>query len=379
MKTSDSFVWRQIIRISFLATLSAAVFQMNASAQERSENASVPFTRIAVNFAPYLDLGEDETPNPRPPFAGQVVFAARGDDLFVTIADSVQATAQTVSPYWLQVNLESGELHRVERIMESLAEIAGRTTDDRMSLRIAAPGDGSLYAQISINETTAARSPAPPASSRIKLSFFRGSDLIARDESLRTISRDSWRKYLLAPGQARGKDYSRGRCGWLRVGKNWVFIFPADAPGVNTNLYVFPESQPGSPQPTIANADSKQTTGQAPPATMMLAEERAKALSAAKSIFVRSQSGFFTREAMERELLKRPEFKQWGMMITRQEESADLIIEVHRKRFTTRFTFSAFDPQSGRIVASDTASSIGGTIEPKLAARFINMVRAARN
>jgi hypothetical protein len=191
------------------------------------------------------------------------------------------------------------------------------------------------------------------------------------------MRRDSWRKYLLAPGQPRGTDYSRGRCGWLRVGKSLVFVFPADAPRVNTNLYVFRETQPASPQPVVANADSTQSPRQAPPVALRQ-DEKAEALRAAKTIFVRSQSDFFTREAMERELLKRPEFAQWGMTITRQEESADLIIEVHRKRFSTLFTFSALDPRSGRIVASDTASSIGGTIEPKLAARFINMVKPVR-
>jgi hypothetical protein len=377
MKTMRSAIWRRFWRILLLAILLIPAVRIVAFAQKRADSSLSPFKKIAVNFDPYLDAGEDESAGPRPPFAGHVVFAIIGDKLFVTIADSLGRSEQAVSPYWLQVNLESGELLKVEQIAEAQAEIVGKTTADKLSLLIAAPGADTLTAQIAITEATPARSSVPTATSQIRLAFFRGGTLIARDESLRAIRRESWRKYLLAPGQARGTDYSRGRFGWLRVGKSWVFVFPADAPRVNTNLYVFTETQPDSPQPAVANADSTQNSRMASPVAPR-PDEKTETLRAAKTICVRSLSGFFTREAMERELLKRSEFSKWGMTITRQEESADLILEVHRKRFTTRFTFSAVDPRSGRIMASDTASSIGGTIEPKLAARFINMVKAVR-
>jgi hypothetical protein len=377
MKTMRLEIWRRIWRILPLAILLTPAASLPAFAQERADSSLSPFKKIAVNFDPYLDAGEKESANPHKPFAGQVVFAVFGDKLFVTITDSSGGTEQAVSPYWLQVNLESGELIKVEQIAEAHAEVVGKTTADKLSLVIAAPGADALTAQISINEAAPARTSVSPATSQARLAFFRSGTLVARDESLRAMRRDSWRKYLLAPGQPRGTDFSRGRCGWLRVGKNWVFVFPADAPRVNTNLYVFPETQPASPQPVVANADSTQGPRQPSPVALR-PEEKAEALRTAKTIFVRSQSDFFTRGAMERELLKRPEFALWGMTITRQEESADLIIEVHRKRFTTRFTFSAFDTRSGRILATDTASSIGGEIEPKLAARFINMVKAVR-
>src|SRR5262245_16248764 len=374
MKTTRSEIWRRIRRISLLAILLTPAVSMFAFAQERADSSFSPFKKLAVNFDPYLDDGEVGGAGPHKPFAGQVVFAVFGDKLYVTITDPSRGTEQAVSPYWLQVNLESGELLKIEQIAEAQAEIVGKTTADKLSIVIAAPGAEALTAQISINEATPARTSVSPATSQARLAFFRRGTLVARDESLRAMRRDSWRKYLLAPGQPRGTDFSRGRCGWLRVGKNWVFVFPADAPRVNTNLYVFPETQPASPQPVVANADSTQGPRQAAPVALR-PEEKAEALRTAKTIFVRSQSDFFTRGAMERELLKRPEFALWGMTITRQEESADLIIEVHRKRFTTRFTFSAFDTRSGRILASDTASSIGGEIEPKLAARSIHMVK----
>ncbi|HKQ74776.1 MAG TPA: hypothetical protein VJ810_13875 [Blastocatellia bacterium] len=377
MKIRRSSIWRRLWQSLLPAILLTPAASMVAVAQDRAHSPFIPYKKIAVNFDPYLETGEDDGAGPRPPFAGQVVFAVLGDKLYVTIADSSAGAERAVSPYWLQVNLETGELVKTEQIAEAQAEIQGKTAADNLSLLIAAPGVETLTAQISINEATPASISVPPATSQLSLAFFRGGTLIARDESLRAFRRDSWRKNLLAPGQARGTDYSRGRTGWLRVGKSWVFVFPAEAPRVNTNLYVFAETRPVSPQPAISNADPTRNTRPTSSVTLR-PEEKVEALRAAKTIFVRSESGFFTRGAMERELLKRPEFAQWGMSITRQEESADLIIEVHRKRFTTRFTFSAVDPRSGRIMASDTASSIGGEIEPKLAARFINMVKAVR-
>ncbi|HYE71739.1 MAG TPA: hypothetical protein VEF04_00350 [Blastocatellia bacterium] len=75
--------------------------------------------------------------------------------------------------------------------------------------------------------------------------------------------------------------------------------------------------------------------------------------------------------------MKRPEFRRWGMAITRNKENAELIIEVTRKKFSTRFTISVIDPDTNLIIASDSDTSIGGTIEPKLASKFIKQVKAA--
>jgi len=100
-------------------------------------------------------------------------------------------------------------------------------------------------------------------------------------------------------------------------------------------------------------------------------------LCTARIIYLNIRSEYINSEALERELLKRPEFRRWGMAITRNKENAELIIEVTRKKFSTRFTISVIDPDTNLIIASDSDTSIGGTIEPKLASKFIKQVKAA--
>ncbi len=101
-------------------------------------------------------------------------------------------------------------------------------------------------------------------------------------------------------------------------------------------------------------------------------------LRSARSLFVRSRSGFFKGEVFEREILKRSEKEKLELIITRDASEADLIIEVYRKRFSTRFVFSVIEPVTKRVLASDKSSSLGGDIEPDLANLLIKRFKAAR-
>lgn len=101
-------------------------------------------------------------------------------------------------------------------------------------------------------------------------------------------------------------------------------------------------------------------------------------LRAAKTVFVQPKSDYMNREALERELVKHPEFNALGLLVVRDKEEADLILEVYRKKWTTRFTITAIDARTGALVASCQESSIGGDVEPKLAKCFIKQAKAAR-
>ena len=101
-------------------------------------------------------------------------------------------------------------------------------------------------------------------------------------------------------------------------------------------------------------------------------------LRSARLLFVRSRSGLFEGEVFEREILKRSEKEKLELFITRDESQAELIVEVHRKRFSTRFVFSVIEPKTGLVVASDRSSSLGGDIEPDLANLLIKKFKAAR-
>jgi len=101
-------------------------------------------------------------------------------------------------------------------------------------------------------------------------------------------------------------------------------------------------------------------------------------LRSAQTIFIRSKSAYFKPSTLENSLLQQDEFQQWGIVITRDESDADLIIEVGRKLFTTSFIFSVIDPRHKRVVASGRVNSIGGTVEGKITDSFMKKMRSAR-
>jgi hypothetical protein len=101
-------------------------------------------------------------------------------------------------------------------------------------------------------------------------------------------------------------------------------------------------------------------------------------LRAAKLIYVRKKSVYFKAPELENELRKRPEFQRWGLVITRNESDADLIIEVGRKVFTTRFIYTVIDPRTDIVVTTGKLSSLGGTLATKIAKRFIEQMQQVR-
>ena len=111
----------------------------------------------------------------------------------------------------------------------------------------------------------------------------------------------------------------------------------------------------------------------APPVT-----DPATILRNAKLIYVRKKSVYFKAPELENELRKRPEFQRWGLAITRNEADADLIIEVGRKVFTTRFVYTVIDPRTDIVVTTGKLSSVGGTLATKIAKRFIEQMQQVR-
>ncbi len=101
-------------------------------------------------------------------------------------------------------------------------------------------------------------------------------------------------------------------------------------------------------------------------------------LREARMLFIRTRSGFFNREAFEKEIMQRSEKQKLELAITRDELQADLIVEVYRKRFSTRFVFSVIEPRTKQVLASDKSSSLGGEIESDLANLLIKKIKAAR-
>ena len=93
-------------------------------------------------------------------------------------------------------------------------------------------------------------------------------------------------------------------------------------------------------------------------------------LASAKVIFVRSTSVLVGKEVIETKLRKRSEFQALGLVITRDELEADLILEVRHDVFT-KYVYTAIDPRTQIVVASGKLSSLGGTVAGKVAKRFM--------
>jgi hypothetical protein len=130
------------------------------------------------------------------------------------------------------------------------------------------------------------------------------------------------------------------------------------------------------PQQTARDDDDDDTEVSTPPAAV----DPASVLRRARFVLVRSDSAFISGREVEDSLRKRKEFQAWGMVITRNEAQADLIIEITRKPLTRRFTFSVLDPRTSEVVTSGKTRSVlfGKKISNKIAEKFANRVKVYR-
>ena len=113
------------------------------------------------------------------------------------------------------------------------------------------------------------------------------------------------------------------------------------------------------------------------PASSPKAPDPFDALRNGKVIFVKSSSVFVGVSVIEEKLQKRPEFQQLGLMITRDELAADIILEVHHDVYT-KYVYTAVDPKSNLVIAGGKLSSLGGTVAGKVAKRFVKQLKKAR-
>ena len=101
-------------------------------------------------------------------------------------------------------------------------------------------------------------------------------------------------------------------------------------------------------------------------------------LRSAKLIYVKSSSVLVGASVVEEKLQKRREFSQMGLVITRDPEAADLILELHHDVFT-KYVYTAVDARTRIVVAGGKLSSLGGTVAGKVAKRFLQEVMKARS
>jgi len=91
-------------------------------------------------------------------------------------------------------------------------------------------------------------------------------------------------------------------------------------------------------------------------------------------VFVRSKSLLVHGAVVEDKLMKRPEFSQLNLAITRDEAAADIILEL-RHDLLTKYVYSAVDTRTNTVVAGGKVSSLGGTVAGKVAKRFCKQLQ----
>jgi hypothetical protein len=96
-----------------------------------------------------------------------------------------------------------------------------------------------------------------------------------------------------------------------------------------------------------------------------------------RRVFVRSKALLVRAAVVEEKLMKRPEFTQLGLAITRDESTADIILEL-RHDVLTKYVYSAVDTKTQTVLAGGKVSSLGGTVAGKIAKRFVKQLERGR-
>jgi hypothetical protein len=139
--------------------------------------------------------------------------------------------------------------------------------------------------------------------------------------------------------------------------------------------------QPQQPQAARADDDGDDDESESREAVARgWVTDPAEIMRRARFVYVDSDSEFVSAHEVEDSLRKRKEFRAWGMVVTRRRSEADLVIEITRKSFSRRFTFTVVDPRTDEVVASGKMRSVlfGKKIPNKVAEQFANRVKVYR-
>jgi S1-C subfamily serine protease len=102
-------------------------------------------------------------------------------------------------------------------------------------------------------------------------------------------------------------------------------------------------------------------------------------LGAARTLTVNSKTSFFTPDALENELAKKPELSAWGIKIVRDVRVADIIVSVDRPLFTYDFTYTATDTRTSIVLASGKVTAVDGVrAAPAIAKNLVLQMAKAR-
>jgi len=99
----------------------------------------------------------------------------------------------------------------------------------------------------------------------------------------------------------------------------------------------------------------------------------------AKTLFIMSDTIFLKRDQLGRELLKRPQFQELGLMLVTSREQADLVIDLDRPVFTFDYTFGVSSTATRVMIASGKVTAWDGNFAaPQIADELMKLFRKAR-
>ena len=102
-------------------------------------------------------------------------------------------------------------------------------------------------------------------------------------------------------------------------------------------------------------------------------------MRSARTICVRSMTVYLEAQQLESELRKRPEFKSLEVAIVKDEQMADIRIDINRAEFSFNYAFTATNPQTSVVVASGKVTAWNGDFAaPRIAKEFLKQMQAAR-
>lgn len=128
-------------------------------------------------------------------------------------------------------------------------------------------------------------------------------------------------------------------------------------------------------QTTVTGDKTTSTVALTSPATTAK-----QALLSAKTLAIKKSSLNPSRQALEKELLKRPEWKNYNLTITEYKDTADLYIDigfVHGSIITHRYVYRIYDRRTGMVIAAGETTSWGSLAE-NLARNIVKSLEKVR-
>jgi hypothetical protein len=115
----------------------------------------------------------------------------------------------------------------------------------------------------------------------------------------------------------------------------------------------------------------------AAPAVQSVADPTGE-LRVARTVFVESKTRKLAAPLLEEQLQSRDAFATLGLVITRDADQADLVIQVTDGKFAGEFVYSVVAPRTRNLVASGRCNSVFGSAAARIAKDFVRKVAATR-